>query len=140
MARKATDAEFRRRVSVVFGLRLGGAEFEDLRQYASAPEQGWAVSDRQLWRYVQAADALCKEHFDAQADHLLSRHLLQRRQLYAHAMSAGDFRTALSVLESEARLEGLDPLTKLKIREAEEFERRLAAVEGRMADQGGPLA
>jgi hypothetical protein len=113
MARRSTDAEFRRRVLAVFGLRIGGAEFEDLRQYASAPEQSWGVSDRQLWRYIRAADAICKEHFDAQADHLLARHLLQRRQLFAHCMSAGDFRTALAVLKDEAELERLYPPKKV---------------------------
>jgi hypothetical protein len=93
----------------VFKLRLGGAEFADIREYAAAPERAWGVSDSQLWRYIRAADALCKDHFDARAEHLLARHLLQRRQLYAHAMSAGDFRTALAVLKDEADLECLCP-------------------------------
>src|SRR5262249_53573668 len=42
-----------------------------------------------------------------QADHLLSRHLLQRRRLFAHAMDVEDYRTALAVLKDEAALEGL---------------------------------
>jgi hypothetical protein len=37
---------------------------------------------------------------------------MQRRQLYAHAMSAGDFRTALAVLKDEAMLEDLYPAKK----------------------------
>jgi hypothetical protein len=110
---KSTLAEVRQRVYEVLKLRLGGAEFADLREYALAPEQQWNVSDGQLWRYVRAADRLCKRHFDAKAGHLLARHLLQRRQLYAHAMGAGDFRTALAVLDSEAKLEGLFPPTKV---------------------------
>ncbi len=110
---KSTLAEVRRRVYEVLKLRLGGAEFADLREYALAPEQAWNVSDGQLWRYVRAADRLCKRHFDAKAGHLLARHLLQRRQLYAHAMGAGDFRTALAVLQDEAKLEGLYPPQKI---------------------------
>jgi hypothetical protein len=110
---KSTLAEVRQRVYEVLKLRLGGAEFADLREYALAPEQRWNVSDGQLWRYVRAADRLCKRHFDAKAEHLLARHLLQRRQLYAHAMGAGDFRTALAVLQDEAKLEGLYPPTKV---------------------------
>jgi hypothetical protein len=110
---KSTLAEVRRRVYEVLKLRLGGAEFADLREYALAPEQRWDVSDGQLWRYVRAADRLCKRQFDAKAEHLLARHLLQRRQLYAHAMGAGDFRTALAVLQDEAKLEGLYPPTKI---------------------------
>jgi hypothetical protein len=110
---KSTQAVVKQRVEEVFKLRLGGAEFADILQYASAPEQNWQVSERQLWNYIAAADRLVKERFDARADHLLARHLLQRRQLYAHAMGAGDFGTALRILDSEAKLEGLFPPTKV---------------------------
>jgi hypothetical protein len=112
---KSTKAEVRQRVNEVFKLRLGGAEFADIREYAAAPERAWGVSDTQLWRYIRGADTLCKDHFDAQAEHLLNRHLLQRRTLYAHAMGAGDFRTALAVLQDEAKLEGLYPATKTEL-------------------------
>jgi hypothetical protein len=112
---KSSKAEVLRRVEEVFRLRLGGAEFSDILQHASAPEQNWGVSDRQLWNYIAAADRLMKERFDAKAEHLLARHLLQRRQLYAHAMGAGDFRTALAVLQDEAKLEGLYPATKAEL-------------------------
>src|SRR5262249_4916631 len=50
------------------------------------------------------ADELCRERFDAHARHLLARHLLQRRRLYAHAMEVGDYKTALAVLKDEAQL------------------------------------
>jgi hypothetical protein len=110
---KSTKAEVRKRVEEVFKLRLGGAGFADVRQYAAAPEQGWEVSDRQVWRYIEAADRLIKKRFDAKAPHLLNRHLLQRCTLFAHAMGAGDFATALRVLQDEARLEGLYPPTKV---------------------------
>jgi hypothetical protein len=113
MVGKASKAEVAKRVEEVFRLRLGGAEFADILQHASAPEQAWGVSERQLWNYIAAADRLIKERFDAKAGHLLARHLLQRRQLYAHAMGAGDFRTALAVLQDEAKLEGLYPPTKI---------------------------
>jgi hypothetical protein len=111
--KRSTRAEFERRVDAVLKLRLGGAEFQDLREYAVAPEQAWNVSDTQLWRYVAAADRRCEKYFDTRAGHLLSRHLLQRRALYAYAMAAGDYRTALAVLQDEARLEGLYPPTRV---------------------------
>jgi hypothetical protein len=112
---KSTKAEVRKRVEEVFKLRLGGAEFADIREFARAPEQSWNVSSSQLWRYIQAADRLIKQRFDARAEHLLHRHLLQRRTLYAHAMGAGDYRTALAVLQDEAKLEGLYPATKQEL-------------------------
>jgi hypothetical protein len=111
---KATKAEVMARVEAVFELRLGGAGFADIRQYASAPTdregkqlEPWDVSDRQLWRYIDAADKLCQERYDAHAPHLLARHLLRRERLYAHALEVGDYRTALAVLKDEAELEGL---------------------------------
>jgi hypothetical protein len=112
---KSTRAEVQKRVEEVFKLRLGGAEFADIRDYAAAPEQAWNVSASQLWRYIAAADRLIKERFDARAEHLLNRHLLQRRTLYAHALGAGDFRTALSVLQDEAKLEGLYPAARSEL-------------------------
>jgi hypothetical protein len=110
---KSSKAVVLKRVEAVYKLRLGGAEFHDIREYADAPEQQWNVSDTQLRRYISTADKLMRERFDAKADHLLARHILQRRQLYAHAMTAGDFRTALAVLQDEAKLEGLNPPTKI---------------------------
>jgi hypothetical protein len=112
---KSTKAEVFKRVEEVFKLRLGGAEFADIREYATAPERSWNVSDSQLWRYIAAADRLVQERFDARAGHLLARHLLQRRTLYAHALGAGDFRTALAVLQDEAKLEGLYPATRTEL-------------------------
>jgi hypothetical protein len=110
---KSTKAEVRKRVEEVFKLRLGGANFADIVQYASAPEQAWGVSERQIWNYIRAADRLIVERFDAKAPYLLNRHLLQRNQVFAHAMGAGDFRTALAALKDEADLEGLYPPQKI---------------------------
>ena len=110
---KSTKAEVRRRVEEVFKLRLGGANFADIVQYASAPEQAWGVSERQIWNYIRAADRLIVERFDAKAPYLLNRHLLQRNQVFAHAMGAGDYRTALAALKDEADLEGLYPPHKI---------------------------
>jgi hypothetical protein len=110
---KATKAEVAKRVEAVFELRLGGAGFTDIREYAAAPtdrdgtkQPPWGVSDSQLRRYIAAADRLCKERYDSKADHLLARHLLRRERLYAHALEVGDYKTALAVLKDEAELEG----------------------------------
>jgi hypothetical protein len=135
---RSTREQLRQRVAEVFRLRIGGAEFHDLREYADAPERNWGVSDTQLRRYVAMADALCKERFDARAEHLLARHLLQRRQLYAHAMGAGDFGTALRVLQDEAKLEALYPKPEDDLRrEVEELKRMLLEAKGNDGDGGG---
>jgi hypothetical protein len=113
-SKRSTKAEVARRIQEILKLRLGGAEFLDLREFADAPAQGWNVSNTQIRRYIAAADALCEKLFDAKAGHLLARHLLQRRQPYAHALGAGDFGTALRVLQDEAKLESIYDLDLLK--------------------------
>src|SRR5437764_13525460 len=72
---KSSKVEVMKRVEEVFKLRLGGAEFADIREYALAPEQAWGVSDGQLWRYIAAADKLVKERLVAKAGHQLARTL-----------------------------------------------------------------
>jgi len=111
---KSTKLVVQQRVEEIFQLRLGGAEFHDIREHADAAtddegksREPWGVSDTQLRRYIAKADDLCRERFDANAKHLLSRHLLQRRRLYAHVMEIGDFKTALAVLKDEAQLQRL---------------------------------
>src|SRR5437868_5450607 len=120
---RVTKAEKTKRIMEVLRLRIGGAECPDLVQFSSAPEQNWQVGERQLRKYIAAADALMKKYFDAKADYLLNRHLLQRRQLYAHALGAGDWGTALRVLQDEAKLEHLYP--ELIRREVDELRQQV---------------
>ena len=79
----------------------------NIRQYAS--EQGWGVSDRQLWRYVEASDTILAETLERDRDKIVNRHVAQRRALYARTISVSDYRTALAVLKDEAELLSLYP-------------------------------
>jgi hypothetical protein len=114
MSGKASKAEVMQRVEAIFELRLGGAEYHDIAKYADAtkdfdgnPKEPWRVKETQLREYIRRADALCQRRLDSRADHLLTRHILQRRRLYAHALEVGDLRTALAILKDEADLERL---------------------------------
>jgi hypothetical protein len=108
---KATKATIRQRVEEVLQIRLAGAEFWNIRQYAA--EKEWHVSDRQLWRYVAQTDQLLAEQLDKDRDKILNRHVAQRRTLYARAVQTGDYRAALAVLADEAKLWGLYAPQKL---------------------------
>src|SRR5579871_1040158 len=110
---RSTQVETEQRIEQVYNLLLGGAAFPDLREFARAPEQNWGVTDAQIRRYMTAAHRRIKERYEARADYSLSKHMLRREQLYAHAMGAGDFRTALAILQDAAKLEGLYPPTKI---------------------------
>ncbi len=104
---KADKSTILRRTQDVLRLLLAGAEFEDIRQYAS--DQGWTLSDRQLRRYQEQAYRRVAVATHRDATQLLGRHLMQRRALYARALKTEDLRTALQVLRDEAALEGLYP-------------------------------
>jgi hypothetical protein len=121
---KATKAQIQTRVEEVLRIRLDGAEFWDVREYAREKEReagsswelppgGKPLSDGQLWRYITRADQLIAESCRASRKKLLRRHLAQRRNLFAKAVSSGDIRTALAVLRDEAELQGIYPPKKI---------------------------
>lgn len=132
---KATKAVVARRVEEVLRIRLDGAEFWDVREYArekerepgsawELPEHAKPLSDGQLWRYIGMADKLIAESCRAHRKKLLRRHLAQRRNLFAKAVSQGDIRAALACLDSEAKLTGLfdDELNRMVEKLAKEIE------------------
>jgi hypothetical protein len=70
------------------------------------------LSYSQIRRYAVKAEKLIAESCRASRKRLLRRHLAQRRNLYAKAVLAGDYRTALAALRDEADLEDLYPSRK----------------------------
>jgi hypothetical protein len=112
---RSTKAETEARIEQVYKLLLGGATYPDIRDFANASEQAWNVGRSQIKRYMTAAHARMKERYQARADHAFHQHMLRREQLYAHCMGAGDFSTALRVLQDEAKLEALYPPEKREL-------------------------
>ena len=112
-----------RRVEAVLRIRIDGAQLHDIRDYANAPEQDWQVSDSQLRRYVAASDKLLAERLERDRDRLFARHVAQRQALFARAVNAADYRTALSVAKDEAELEGIYPPKKVGADHARRRER-----------------
>jgi hypothetical protein len=107
---RSTRATIQQRVEELLTIRLQGAEFADLRQYAA--EKGWNCSDRQLYRYIDRSDELLARTLETDRQKLLNRHHATRRALLARALQVGDIRTALAVAQDEAKLLGLYPPTK----------------------------
>src|SRR5262245_21331275 len=100
--KRADTLTVRQRVEEVLQMRLMGAEFTDIRQHAAA--QGWNVSERQLWRYIEAGDARLAETLDKDRGRLLNRHIAQRRALVARCIAVSDYATAGRILRDEAEL------------------------------------
>jgi hypothetical protein len=115
---KATKAQTAARVEELVQVRLDGAFlFSQIREYAREREKEkdtpWTLaegdeplSDGQLRRLVQRADEAIAKSIERSRKRLLRRHLAQRRNLYARAVTTGEIRTALAVLQDEADLLG----------------------------------
>jgi hypothetical protein len=121
---RADKAQVARRIDDILRIRLDGAEFWDVREFVREKEKeqrsAWflaegeePLSDGQIRRYQQKADRLMLQSHERNRKKLLRRHLAQRRNLYARATTTGDIRTALAVLQDEAKLEGLYPPQKI---------------------------
>src|SRR5215470_11464959 len=95
---KPTKAQLQLRVEEVLRIRLDGAEFWDVCEYVREKEQEagsvWErlpdskpISAATLWRYIGRADKLIAESCRTSRKKLLHRHLAQRRNLFAKAVS-----------------------------------------------------
>jgi hypothetical protein len=114
--RKATAAQIAARVEELLRIRLDGAELWDIREYVrekvAAKDPVWGdklPSDSQLYRYLEKVDEQIADSCRDSRRKLIRRHLAQRRNLYAKAVSQGDLRTALAVARDEAELQALYP-------------------------------
>jgi len=111
-SKKSDRTTISQRVEEILRLRLDGAQFHDIVQYAS--EKGWGVGERMIRKYIAKADALLVERMDKNSEPVIARHIAQRQTLYARAVNAADSRTALAIIDSEAKLRGLFPEKELK--------------------------
>jgi len=146
-AKKSTKAIIAQRVAKVLELRLAGAQFHNIKQYAAEndPETGrpWGVSDRQLWNYINQAERSLKDNLEKLQGHLLVVHLARREALYAQTLQTGDYRTALAVLKDTAELQHLyskpNPLEVLLASLPPEFAESVRRLLGeRLSARGNP--
>lgn len=137
---RADKAEFDRRVQLVLAARLDGAQLHDLVAFAAQQVPPWGVSERQLARYLDAADGLLAQRMERKRGRLIGLHVARREALYARAVNAADYGTALRVLADLAKLQNLyatdkdlKELVKLATAQAD----RLRELEGRLDAAGG---
>jgi len=110
--RKAEAAEVALRVDEVLVIRLDGAQYHDVVQYAA--EKGWDLKERQLREYIARADELLVERLEKKRKRTIAMHLARRETLYGRAVNAADYRTALAILIDDAKLRGLYPEREMK--------------------------
>jgi hypothetical protein len=148
-AKQPDKALMRRRVEEILRIRLDGAEWWDCCEFVREKEEEdgscWhlaegdkPLSDASLRRYLARADELIAKSCRASRKKLVRRHLAQRRNLYAKALSAGDYRAALACVRDEAELLGLyPPADSGLVREVADLKRVLAEAEGRKGGSDG---
>jgi hypothetical protein len=109
---KATALEVSARIDEVLRIRLDGAQYHDLVQYAA--EKEWNLKERQLRNYLRRADELILSRRDKRRKRIVALHMARRESLYGRSVNAADYRTALAVLSDMAKLQGLYPADKPK--------------------------
>lgn len=123
---RAQKEQVEARVSELLRIILDGAETWDLREYVRekereagscwhVPEGGKPLSYSQIRRYAARAEKEIGESSRASRGKLIRRHLAKRRNLFAKAVSAGDYRTALAAARDEAELLGLYPGKRVEL-------------------------
>ena len=78
---RSNKAVVTQREQEVYRLLLAGAEFAEIRQFAS--DRSWHVSDRQIRRYMEVAYKRLAKLASRDRQQLLGRHLMQRLAIYA---------------------------------------------------------
>lgn len=112
--KKSEEATVALRVGEVLRIRLDGAQYHDVVQYAAVQTPPWDLKERQIREYIRRADNLLVERQDRNRRRVVARQLAQRQALFARAVNAADYRTALAIIDSEAKLRGLYPEKDLK--------------------------
>jgi hypothetical protein len=108
---KSDKATVALRVEAVLNMILLGAQFHNIRHHAAV--SGWGVSDRQLRRYIEAADFALAQTLERDRKKLLDRHLSMRRDLFARCMQTADYSNARLILADEAALLDLYPVKRI---------------------------
>lgn len=158
---KAIRETVERRIEEVLRLRLAGAGFPAIRAHVRALEavagSAWELppgakplSGSQIRRYSARAARLIAPSSRERRRKAIYRTLARMRHLYAKAVRQGELRTALAVLNSEARLldlfppkkvaptrpDGKRPYNPLEELSDEELERQIAETNERIAALG----
>jgi hypothetical protein len=109
--RRATAKELRERVEIVRRKLVTGETRDAIRLLITAE---WGLRSRQARWYLQKAEGEIRDAAQRSKDAWLAEHIAIRRDIRRRANHTGDLRAELAAAESEAKLLGLEPPTKLE--------------------------
>lgn len=130
---KATKEECAKRVDELHAILLDGAKFIDVCGYIAekvannefpwqVPPECKPLSESSIRRLMSRAWDAVRADVRESRKKRMARHLGMRANLYARAVNAGDMRTALSILDSEAKLLDLFPTQRVDVTNATRME------------------
>ena len=106
--KKADSVLKEQRISDVLQMRLAGAQFHDILQYA---KENWGAgsSRSQVCLYIQWTNEALAKARDKDREKMITLGLARRESIYANCVRGGDYGTALSTLKDISALEGHYP-------------------------------
>ena len=105
MAHKSDAAEAERRVNEIYQRLILRQNKAQIVRYAS---ENWGkITERQVENYIRKAYELLKQELSGDRQQLLAEHIATRNQLFQKAYAEKRYQTALNVLDSTAKLQGL---------------------------------
>lgn len=104
--KRVNEAEYERRVGVVFDLLIGGASRSQILQYV-ANESDWKVSPRMVDEYIARANKRLEEIARPMRAKALGLALARREDLYLKCRRVQDYKSCLAVDHDRAKLLGL---------------------------------
>jgi hypothetical protein len=139
-ANHVTKAEKELRLADVAALRIKGARLADIVTLAS--QKGWGVKAAALKSYIAQADALLRKECGRGLRKQVEDHRVMRRYLYHRAVETNQIQTAITILDSDAKLAGLFPKDDFKevIAQIADFEKKIAEMGPRLKAYEGKIA
>lgn len=109
MAKKATAAQTKRRIRMIYELLLTNAPRVDILQYAA---NNWGIKTRTTDTLIKKATDLISEEAAKIREEAMEFHLAQMALLAHRVMKDGDRRLFFDILRDKAKLLGLYPAAR----------------------------
>jgi len=110
---KSTDAEIQLRIDTIYEMVVKGASRKYIVRYCS---ENWKISSRQTDEYLSRVYEEIKNTFTVEdKQKLVSKQLSQLDDLYVKNYTIEDFRECRNIIESRAKLLGLNSALEIKV-------------------------
>lgn len=99
MAKKKVQAsrdEIARRVDKIYTILVRGV-YDNSKIFELAKQEGWSVSERQIYNYINRARKLLEEQADVKREYEFGRSLARLNDLYNKALALLDFRACVTI-------------------------------------------